>query len=99
MNAGLLRFRLRIPESGSLKDKRQVVRSLSQRIRNKFQVAVAEVGDNEVWQLATIGIACVSNSHRHCEEVLNEIVDYARETRLDAEVIDVETDIIAFDEE
>lgn len=76
-----------------------MVRSLSQRIRNKFQVAVAEVGDNEVWQLATIGIACVANSHRHCEEILNEIVDYVRETRLDAELIDVETDIIAFDEE
>ena len=99
MNAGVLRFTLRLPESGSLKDKRQVVRSLSQRIRNKFQVSVAEVGDNDVWQIATIGVACVTNTHRHCEEMLDEIVGYVRESRLDAEVIDVESEIIAMDGE
>jgi uncharacterized protein YlxP (DUF503 family) len=91
-----LRFSLRIPESGSLKDKRQVVRSLSQRIRNKFQAAVAEVDDNDAWQLATIGVACVSNSAQHCEQILREIVAYAEESRLDAEVVDVETEVIAF---
>ncbi len=98
MNAGILRFTLHLPESGSLKDKRQVVRSLAQRIRNKFHVSVAEVGDNEKWQIATIGIACVSNSHRHCEEMLDEIVAYARESRLDAEIIDVASDVITMDE-
>ena len=99
MNAGVLRFTLRLPESGSLKDKRQVVRSLAQRIRNKFQVSVAEVGDNDLWQIATIGVACVTNTHRHCEEMLDEIVTYVRESRLDAEVIHVESEIIAMDAE
>ncbi len=99
MNAGVLRFTLRLPESGSLKDKRQVVRSLAQRIRNKFQVSVAEVGDNDLWQIATIGVACVTNTHRHCEEMLDEIVAYVRESRLDAEVIHVESEIIAMDGE
>jgi uncharacterized protein YlxP (DUF503 family) len=98
VNAGVLRFTLRLPESGSLKDKRQVVRSLAQRIRNKFQVSVAEVGGNDLWQIATIGVACVTNTHRHCEEILDEIVAYVRDSRLDAEVIDVESDIIAMDE-
>ena len=98
MNAGILRFTLRLPESGSLKDKRQVVRSTAQRIRNKFQVSVAEVGDNEAWQIATLGVACVTNTHRHCEEMLDEIVAYVRESRLDAEVIDVESEIIAMDD-
>jgi predicted Kef-type K+ transport protein len=74
VNAGILRFTLRMPESGSLKDKRQVVRSTAQRIRNKFQVSVAEVGDNDAWQIATLGVACVTNTHRHCEEMLDEIV-------------------------
>jgi len=87
---------LRIPESGSLKDKRQVVRSVSQRIRNKFQVAVAEVDDNEAWQIATIGVACVANTARHCDEVLAEIVAFVEQSRLDAEVTDVETDIVSF---
>ena len=99
MIAGVLRFTLRIPESGSLKDKRQVVRSLCQRIRNKFQVSVAEVGDNDAWQVATIGVACVTNTHRHCEEMLDEIVKYVRESRLDAEMIDVESDVITMDDE
>ncbi len=87
---------MRIPESGSLKDKRQVVRSVSQRIRNKFQVAVAEVDDNDAWQIATIGVACVANTARHCDEVLAEIVAFVEQSRLDAEVTDVETDIVSF---
>jgi uncharacterized protein YlxP (DUF503 family) len=99
VNVGVLRFSLRIPESGSLKDKRQVVRSVAQRLRNRFQVAVAEVDDNEAWQIATIGVACVANSARHCEEVLNEILAYVEETRLDAELLDVETDVLPFGED
>ena len=98
MNAGILRFTLRLPESGSLKDKRQVVRSTAQRIRNKFQVSVAEVGDNDAWQIATLGVACVTNTHRHCEEMLDEIVAYVRESRLDAEVIDVASEIVTLDD-
>lgn len=83
-----------MPESGSLKDKRQIVRSLSQRIRNKFGAAVAEVADNEAWQLATIGVAVVSNSAHHCEQMLQEIVGYIESSRLDAELLDIETDVI-----
>lgn len=83
-----------MPESGSLKDKRQIVRSLSQRIRNKFGAAVAEVADNEAWQLATIGVAVVSNSAHHCEQMLQEIVGYIESSRFDAELLDIETDVI-----
>ena len=70
------------------------MRSVAQRIRNKFQVAVAEVGDNDVWQIATIGVACVSNEARQCEQILSEIVGYVRDSRLDAEMLDIETDVI-----
>jgi hypothetical protein len=87
---------LRIPASGSLKDKRQVVRSLTQRLRNTYQVAAAEIENNDAWQLATIGVACVSNSAPHCEQVLREIVAYVESSRLDAEILDVETDVIFF---
>jgi uncharacterized protein YlxP (DUF503 family) len=79
-----------------LKDKRQVVRSVAQRLRNTFHVAVAEVADNESWQIATLGVACVSNSASHCEQILREVVDYVESSRLDAEVMDIETDVIAF---
>jgi uncharacterized protein YlxP (DUF503 family) len=91
-----LRFSLRLPASGSLKDKRQVIRSVSQRLRNTFRVAVAEVADNEAWQIATLGVACVSNSAQHCDEILREVVAYVESSRLDAEVMDIETDVIAF---
>ena len=92
-----MRFSLRLPESGSLKDKRQVVRSVAQRVRNKFQVAVAEVADNEAWQIATLGVACVANDRRHCDEVLAEVIAFVRESRLDAEMLDVETEVIDMD--
>lgn len=97
MNVGVLRFSLRLPESGSLKDKRQVVRSVAQRVRNKFQVSIAEVADNDAWQIATLGVAAVSNDARHCDHVLSEVVEYVRNSRLDAEVLDVETEVISFD--
>jgi hypothetical protein len=70
------------------------VRSVTQRIRNKFQVSVAEVADNDAWRIATIGVACVSNEASHCERILQEIVAFVEESRLDAEVIDVETEVI-----
>jgi uncharacterized protein YlxP (DUF503 family) len=92
----VLRFTLRIPESGSLKDKRQVVRSVMQRLRNKFQIAVAEVDDNDAWHIATIGVACVANTARHCDEVLAEVVSFVEQSRLDAEVSNIETEVIGF---
>ena len=70
-----------------------------QRVRNKFGVAVAEVADNDAWQIATIGVACVSNSRQHSQDVLDEIIAYVRDSRLDAEVIAVETDVIAMDDD
>lgn len=93
----MLRLTLHIPESSSLKDKRQVVRSLSQRIRNKFQAAVAETDDNDAWQVATIGVAVVSNSHKHCEEMLHSIVTFAQDSRLDAEITSAEIDLVPFE--
>ncbi|MYE55052.1 MAG: DUF503 domain-containing protein [Chloroflexi bacterium] len=71
MNVGVCKVRLQIPENQSLKGKRRVIASMSQRIRNRFGVAVAEVEDNESWQMATLGIAYVSSSVRHADEVLD----------------------------
>ncbi len=84
-----------MPESGSLKDKRQVVRSVAQRLRNKFAVAVAEVDDLDAWQIATLGVSCVANSGSHCEDVLDEVMRYVRDSRLDAEIIAEEIEVLA----
>ena len=78
MIVGLLSVRLRIPESQSLKDKRQVVKSLIARIRNKFNVSASEIGGNDLWQEAVLGMACVGNEKRFINQVLDKILDHIR---------------------
>ncbi|MBI4201480.1 MAG: DUF503 domain-containing protein [Chloroflexi bacterium] len=95
MNIGVCRIQLRLPDSGTLKDKRQVVRSISSRVRNRFNVSIAEVEDNDLHQHMTLGISCVSNDSRHANEVLSHVVEFIRSSRLDAELVDYELEIIA----
>ncbi|MEE3258570.1 MAG: DUF503 domain-containing protein [Candidatus Latescibacterota bacterium] len=65
-----------IGESRSLKDKRQVISSLKERIRNRFNASVAEVADQELWQRAELGVAVVSSAVQHCDEMLAKIVNF-----------------------
>jgi uncharacterized protein YlxP (DUF503 family) len=94
MHVGICRIRFRIPENGSLKDKRRVLKSITSRVANKFNVSVAEVDDNDLWQVATIGISCVSNYKRHANEVLSKVVDYIVNARLEVEVLDYNIEIL-----
>jgi uncharacterized protein YlxP (DUF503 family) len=93
MAVGVCRLTLRLPENGSLKGKRQLIRSVTARLRNKFNVAVAEVDDNDTWQLATFGITCVSNDASHAREVLDHVVAFIQQQRLDAELLDSEIEV------
>jgi len=93
MVIGTARVVLRLAENGTLKDKRQVVKSLLARLRNTFNVATAEVDTLDDRRTATIGIACVSNDARHADEVLAKVLRFIEETRLDAEVVSFETEI------
>ncbi|MBM3306894.1 MAG: DUF503 domain-containing protein [Candidatus Eisenbacteria bacterium] len=70
MVVGALRLRLFIGQSNSLKARRSVVRSLKDRIRSRFNVSVAEVGEQDLWQSAAIGIAAVAADGRVVDEVL-----------------------------
>jgi uncharacterized protein YlxP (DUF503 family) len=94
MNVGVARVSLRIPENMDLKGKRQVLKSIISRVRNKFDVAVAEVDDNDSWQLATIGICCISNNKRHSNRVLSKVVDFIENSRFDVEMLDYSIEII-----
>jgi len=94
MNVGVCQVKLRLPENLSLKGKRQVVKSVISRVRNKFEVSVAEVGDNDAWQLSTIGIACISNNKRHTNQVLSNVVDFITQSRFDCEILDYEIEIL-----
>jgi uncharacterized protein len=71
---GALRFVLQIPGAASLKDKRQVLRKVVDRIRARFNVSVAEVGDNDVWQTAVVGVAAVGNERAFVNEVLDKVL-------------------------
>jgi uncharacterized protein YlxP (DUF503 family) len=95
MNVGVCKVSLRLPENISLKGKRQVLKSITSRVRNKFNVAVAEVGDNDVWQLATIGVCCISNNRRYTNQVLSKVVDFVVNSRFEAEMLDYEIEIIS----
>jgi hypothetical protein len=76
MVIGTLQITVMVPDSQSLKDKRMVVRSITSRVRQTFAVAVAEVGDQDSWQSAVIGVACVSNNARHADEVCQKVLAY-----------------------
>src|SRR2546423_15519018 len=95
MHVGVARVALHLAENSSLKGKRMVVRSVAQRVRNRFNVAVAEVDTQDVWQVATLGIVCVSDDRRHTNEVLSKVINFIEAERLDAQVGQVEVELIA----
>jgi uncharacterized protein YlxP (DUF503 family) len=88
---------LHISASQSLKDKRQIVRSLLQRLRNEFNVSAAEVDTQDKRQLATLGLAYVSGDATHAEEVLDNALRYIEQTRPDVEVSAVSTDVFTLE--
>ena len=75
MVVGILKVDLHIPGNNSLKGKRRVLRSLKDRMKGRFNVSVAEVGEGDLWQRATLGIAVVSNDRSHANRVLSKVVD------------------------
>jgi uncharacterized protein YlxP (DUF503 family) len=96
MIVGVAEITLHLPESHSLKDKRQIITSLMTRTRQRFEIAIAEVGENDRWQIAKLGLSCVSNSRQHVEEVLNHVRRYIEETRPDLLVTDSEIEIMTW---
>jgi uncharacterized protein YlxP (DUF503 family) len=95
VNVGICKVKLRLPDNLSLKGKRQVVKSLVARLKNKFNVSVAEVEDNDLWQLATIGISFISNDQRFTNEVLSKAVEFVVHSQGDFEMLDYEIEILA----
>jgi uncharacterized protein YlxP (DUF503 family) len=96
MNIGVCRLRLRLPENQSLKGKRKVLQSIISRVGGSYNVAIAEVDDQDTWQIATLGIACVSNDGQQNNRVLSKVVEHISQSRLDLEVLDYEIETIPF---
>ncbi|NLL19581.1 MAG: DUF503 domain-containing protein [Clostridia bacterium] len=76
MLAGLCSIELHLEGVTSLKEKRRIIKSLIQRIHNRFNVSVAEVEYQDYWQRAKLGVACVSNESKHICHVLQQVVNF-----------------------
>jgi len=94
VHVGTCMVKLRLPENGSLKGKRHVSKSIIERVKNRFNVSIAEVEDQDLWQSLTLGISCVSNSASHANEILSKAVNFIENNRFDAELVDYEIEII-----
>lgn len=95
MITGICRIRIHLPDNESLKEKRRVVKSVIARVRNQFNVSIAETGDHDLWQMATLGMSCVSNSNHHADEVISKAIHYIAEIHPELEIVEQEIEIIS----
>lgn len=99
MFIGVARFDIFIPASRSLKAKRQVVRSVVANVQNKFNVSIAEVDYQDLWQRSALGVCCVAESSWHCRKVLQEVEKTMGRVALgNAEIIDRSMDVVALED-
>lgn len=97
MVVGVGRLHLRIHDNHSLKGKRQVVRKTIERVRSRFDLAIAEVGDQDLWQSVRLGFSLVGSDSRVVRSVMDRVVNFIEDLNL-CEVLDVETEILNFGE-
>lgn len=95
MVVGVAVFRMFIHQSFSLKHKRQIVKSIMGKVRAKFDISIAEVGDNDKWQIAALAAAVVSNDSAHAHSMLETIHHFIEDLHL-AEITDFSTEFIQF---
>jgi uncharacterized protein YlxP (DUF503 family) len=93
MVVGTCIVELQIPENSSLKGKRQVLRSIKDRVRARFNVSIAEVDRQDSWQRATLGVAAVSNDAQLVDEILSKVVNFIEGSR-DALLLDYSIDLV-----
>jgi uncharacterized protein YlxP (DUF503 family) len=94
MVIGVCKLDLRIPENHSLKEKRHVLRKLIDRVRTRFNVAIAEVGDNDLWQRAQMGFCTVGNDRRHINSSVDKVIYFIEQMNL-VEMVHTEIEIIS----
>ena len=92
MVVGTLRIEFRLHDNRSLKGKRKIVRSMVDKVKSKFNAAIAEVGSNDKWQKIELGISTIGNDRRHVDASLNSIFTFLESLYL-AEIVDADTEI------
>ena len=93
MVIGLLTLELHFPGAQSLKDKRQALRSLEQRLRNRHNVALAEVAHQDLWQRATLAVVSVNTDQVHLERALSAVAGEAATAR-EIELVDQQLELL-----
>lgn len=95
MVVGICQVDLIIHSSNSLKDKRQVLKAIIGRVKSRFNVSAAEIGDNDVWQRSQIGFAVVGNDSGHINSMLDKTLNFIESLHM-AEVIDHRIEIMNY---
>jgi len=94
MVIGLCTIELHLPGANSLKDKRSVLKSVMRRVRNEFNVSIAEVEEQDVWRSAVLAAATVSSDRAYAHGLLIKVVEWIERTRLDAELVDYQIEML-----
>ena len=95
MHVGTCKIELYLPMNQNLKGKRRIVKSLSEQIRSRFNVSVSEVENNELWQIATIGIAVISNKIIVLNQTFDQIFSFIESSNHDLNIISQNIEIIS----
>jgi len=93
---GVCKIILSMDQAFSLKEKRHIVKSIIERLKPRFNASVAEVGLNDKWKNAMVGVACVSNNASHADSIMANIINFV-ENDGRVEIIDYSTEIIHID--
>ena len=94
MHIAVFKIKIRLHDSRSLKNKRQFVKSISSIIQKKFNVSIAEVEDQDLWQLATLGISTVGNNSYHLRSQIFNIIKLIEESKENISIVDSYQEIL-----
>jgi len=94
MHVGICTIELRLPGNGSLKGKRSVIKSIVTRVGREFNVSIAEVDAQNIWQRAVLGVACVSSSADYAHGQLERVVQWIEINRPDIELLEYEIEML-----
>jgi uncharacterized protein YlxP (DUF503 family) len=94
MHIGICTIELQLPGNGSLKGKRSVIKSIITRVSREFNVSIAEVDEQDIWQRAVLGVACVSSSASYAHGQLERVVQWIENNRLDTVLLAYEIEML-----
>jgi uncharacterized protein YlxP (DUF503 family) len=85
---------LHLPGANSLKDKRSVLKSVMRRVRNEFNVSIAEIDQQDVWRSAVLAVVTVSSDRAYAHGLVTKVVQWIERARLDAELVDYQIEML-----